>query len=261
MKHFLLFAPFMAVFSICVNAAERPYVMGALGDSISAGFNAARYGDNRELSWASGLDSQVQVQSHARKLQSVLGERSVEVHNEAFVGAISEQLPRQASRLLRVKPDYVTIAIGANDVCVWNEDYLAQLSDYTRNVDLTIQKIIAANAQVKIILSPVPTLRLMYELGVKRTGCQSKWDTMEVCKPLLASDRTDDDREKFYGRLSHLNKTIEEVAAKYPQNVRFAKSIADTAFDESSISSLDCFHPSVKGHNLISEMSFDPSWY
>ena len=111
-------------------ADEVPYVMGALGDSISAGFNASRYGDNRELSWTGGQDSQGQVQSHARKLQTILGGRKVIVQNEAFVGAESAQLARQSARLLRTRLDYVTIAIGSNDVCTWYDDYLEKLAAY-----------------------------------------------------------------------------------------------------------------------------------
>lgn len=240
---------------------EKPYIMGALGDSISAGFNAWRYGDNRELSWAGGLDAEGLVESHARKLKKLIPNRKVLVVNEAFVGAESNQLQRQAARLLRVKPDYVTIAIGANDVCTWYDDYLPKLELYERHLLQVIDRLIAANQLVKIVLTPVPSIPLMYELGIKRPGCQSKWDTMGVCKPLLASDRSAEDRLAFAERYQHLNQTIKDVAGRYPSHVRLAAAIAYTNFDESMISPLDCFHPSIKGHNFISELSFDPNWY
>lgn len=239
----------------------KPYVMGALGDSISAGFNAWRYGDNRELSWSSGLDEQGIVQSHARRLKGLLSDRKVIVINEAFVGAESNQLPRQVTRLLRFKPDYVTIAIGANDVCTWDEDYLPKLELYESYLVQVIRRLIEANPVVKIVLAPVPSIPLMYDLGKTRAGCQSKWDTMGVCKPLLAHDRSADQREAFSLRYRHLNQKITDIAHRFPVNIRFAAAVADAVFDESMISPLDCFHPSVKGHNLISELSFDPTWY
>jgi lysophospholipase L1-like esterase len=251
------------IFSPRLAAAEgdQPYVVGALGDSISAGFNALRYGDNRDLSWSGGLDAGGLVQSHARRIKSLLGDRNVVVVNEAFVGAESYQLPRQASRLLRVKPDYVTIAIGANDVCTWYEDYLPKLELYQKHLKGVINQIIAANSNVKIVLAPVPSIPLMYDLGSQRAGCQAKWDTMGVCKPLLAKDRTPEQRLEFVSRYRHLNQVIAEIAGLYPANIRFASALSESVFDVSMISPLDCFHPSIKGHNLISELSFDPTWY
>jgi lysophospholipase L1-like esterase len=240
---------------------EEPYVVGALGDSISAGFNALRFGDNREFSWTAGLDANGLVQSHARKIKTLLGDRNVVVVNEAFVGAESYQLPRQAARLLRQKPDYVTIAIGANDVCTWDEDYLPKLEHYQKHLTGVIETIIESNPKVKIVLAPMPSIPLMYELGARRPGCQSKWDTMRVCKPLLAAERTAEQRQAFVGRYRHLNQVIADIAGRYPVNVRLAAAIVNAEFDDSMISPLDCFHPSIKGQNLISELSFDATWY
>ena len=239
----------------------KPYIVGVLGDSVSAGFNALRYGDNREFSWAGGLDSQFQVQSHARKLQHLMPLRQIEVHNEAFVGADSKNMARQTARLLRVSPDYVTIGMGANDVCEWSEDYLASLGTYEASLVAAIEKIIAKNPDVKIVLAPVPSLRLMYELGRQRSGCQDKWETIGVCRPLLASGLTGEDRERFFARHQHLNQVIESTATRFARNVKFAHALADTVFEQSSVSPLDCFHPSISGQNLISDQSFDPSWY
>ncbi len=240
---------------------EKPYIMGSLGDSISAGFNAWRYGDNRELSWAGGLDPQGLVESHARRLKNQLVGRDLVVVNEAFVGAEVRQLQRQAARLLKSKPDYVTIAIGANDVCTWYEDYLPKLESYKQHLTQVIDRLIEANPKIKIVLLPVPSIPLMYELGLKRSGCQAKWDTMGVCKPILAADRTPQQRQDFTARFEHLNQTIGAIAAQYSINVRFVPEIAKAAFDDSMISPLDCFHPSIEGHNFISDLSFDPTWY
>ena len=243
------------------SAANSAYVMGSLGDSISAGFNATRYGDNRELSWASGVSDGQLVVSHALRLQSILSGRLVEVHNEAFVGADSTQLRRQTSRLLRVSPDYVTIAIGANDVCSWPENYESHIMEYRHSLMDSISRIVERNPRVKIVLAPVPSIPLMREIGIKIPGCQAKWDTMNVCRPLLDGSLTDAQRQGFVARYQHLNEVIAAVAAMYPVNVRFAKSLGEIVFDESSISPLDCFHPSIKGHQQISDHSFDPSWY
>lgn len=249
-------------FAQIVQADEPPYIMGAIGDSISAGFNAATFGDNREYSWTTGLNSNDQVLSHAKRIQRQLnGTRSIAVYNEAFVGADSTQLARQARRLLRVKPDYVTIAIGANDVCSWFDDYEQKMAQYTKTMKETIASIVLINPAVKIVLVPVPSLREMYESGARQPSCRAKWDVIKICKPLLAAERTNEEREGVYERQRELNLVIEGIAAEFPQNVRYAKAITESPIETSMISSLDCFHPNIKGQNILSELTFDPNWF
>jgi lysophospholipase L1-like esterase len=269
MHWFKYILPILTIFILGMaprSQAASTYVVGVLGDSVSAGFNALRYGDNREYSWAGGLatDSSgagFQMQSHARELQTIMPDRQIMVRNEAFVGADSTNLARQTARLLRVKPDYVTIAMGANDVCVWGDDYLPRLTDYEASLRASIEAIIAKNPHVKIVLAPVPSLKLMYEMGLGRQGCQEKWETIGVCRPLLGVGLSNADRERFYERYQHLNEAIASIANRYARHVRFAGALAAVVFDDASVSPLDCFHPSIAGQNLMSQHSFDPSWY
>jgi lysophospholipase L1-like esterase len=261
MSRFFVKVLILCVFSVSPAFAITPYVMGVLGDSISAGFNAQKVGDNREFSWSGGQSPNHEVQSHAIRLQQVLPDRQVVVYNQAFVGAQSTNLERETSRLLKVKPDYVTLAIGANDVCNWPSEYENHLQKYQQNVESSISRIIRRNPKVKIVLASIPSIPLMWELGVKVPGCQQKWDAIQACKPLLDADLSDEQRQSFVMRYNHLNQTIESISEKYPQNVRYAGILKDIKFDVSMISQLDCFHPNIKGHQYISELSFDPTWF
>lgn len=259
----LLWAVIPLVFSTqSVYAEESPYIFGAIGDSMSAGFNALKFGDNRDLSWSTGNDPKNQVLSHAKRIQNQLSNgRKVQVYNESFVGADSTQLQRQVRRLLRVKPDYVTLALGANDVCTWFDDYEQKLAQYKIEMRTAISAIITANPAVKIVLVPVPSLRMMYESGARQPSCRAKWNVIKICKPLLAEERTSEERERVYERQIELNQALEVIAADFPVNVRFAKAVGEATIDFSMISSLDCFHPNILGQNMFSEITFDPNWY
>ena len=247
-------------FTPSVSKADEPaaYILGAVGDSITAGFDARRFGDNKELSWSSGQDAQGLVQSHARRIEAILG-RPVTAFNEAFVGAQAADLPRQIGRLVRHKPDYVTLAIGANDVCVWGDDYLAALEAYRTNVATGIQTLIDANPHVKIVMIPVPDIIRVREVGLAHS-CQDRWDTINVCRPLLAPGVTADNVAHVANRLRHINTTMAEIAQNFPDHVHFRGEIASYVFEWPDLSSLDCFHPSIIGHNKLAEFSFDPSW-
>lgn len=236
----------------------RPYVMGALGDSISAGFNTFRLGDNRALSWSTGAGQEL-VESHAKKMADLLG-RPVETHNEAFAGATSLDLSRETSRLLRYKPDYVTVLIGANDICSWMGDYEKELAGFSQRLGNTVDRLVTANNNIRIVMPSLPNILEVYHMGVAN-GCDALWNSVGVCKALFSSARTPAERADFGKRFVKLNNIIRDVAEHYPANAVYKPEVANYQFPREFLSAIDCFHPSILGHNKIAELTFDPSWH
>lgn len=238
---------------------KRPYVVGALGDSITAGFNMYRLGDNRDLSWSVGLDQRGMVESHAKRLKQVLTQ-PIEVHNEAFIGATSTDIDRETTRLLRYKPDYVTFLVGANDLCNWSGNYTSELAAFQLKVSAAISRIVAANPKTRIVMLSIPNLLRVYELGVAH-GCQERWDSLGLCRPLFDRDKTPAERSQFGDRLQEMNRIIDDIASQYPANISFKPELANYEFPWEFLSPIDCFHPSILGHNKIAELTFDPAWH
>jgi lysophospholipase L1-like esterase len=233
--------------------AADTYTMGAIGDSISAGFDAQRLGDNRELSWSTG-DSAA-IDSHLKRLGAKLG-RPVSAFNEAVTGSVVADLDAQVTRILQHDPDYVTVDIGANDLCNWTADYETALAAYEQTLRAALNRIIQARPDVKIMLAPVPDVHNLYEVAVSQPGCQERWDLIGICKPLLASSNTDSDRAAFVGRWEAINATLDKIALDYPANVLHDPSIAHTGFTWVDVSTIDCFHPSVSGQNLLADKTW-----
>ncbi len=245
--------------SAFAEVLPRPYVIGALGDSITAGFNNYRFGDNRDLSWSAGLDQKGLVDSHAKRLQQILGP-NIEVHNEAFVGATSKEMERETTRLLRYKPDYVTLLVGANDICNWTGNYAEELANYQKQVSTTVNRLVDANPNIRIVMPSIPDLLRVYEVG-KAHECQERWDAMGLCPGLFARDRTGLERQQFGERLQQMNSILATIASSYPANIHFKPELANYQFPWEFLSPIDCFHPSILGHNKIAELTFDPTWH
>lgn len=94
---------------------------GCTGDSITRAFAACgRGGDCAETSWATG--SAEDLDSHAQRLHL---EDAVSSHNLAVNGARVAGLASQVEAAVRVRPDYVTVLIGANDACAAEEAGMA----------------------------------------------------------------------------------------------------------------------------------------
>lgn len=236
------------------------FVIGALGDSLSAAFNARRYGDNREYSWSTGQAKAGFVNSHYDRLQSIQ-DGPVAARNEATAGARSSELRRQVRRLQEHEPDYVTMTIGANDVCNWQSNYKRSLHRFRSRVATAIDRLINSKPDIKIFVSPIPDLNRLWEVAEDRPSCQMKWDLMHVCDPLLASDRTPDERERFAKRWEKANAALADVAETHAENVKFEQELAEIPFEWRHVSQLDCFHPNLAGQDLLSEMTWRASWY
>jgi lysophospholipase L1-like esterase len=240
--------------ALAVPAVARDQlVVGAMGDSISTGFNAQRLGDNREFSWSTGTGAG--LRSYRRRIEETHG-LPVVSYNEAIAGSVAADLNRQTSRLLRHSPDYVTITIGANDVCRWGEDYEPQRVAFEEELRGVLDRLITANDQMTIVLAPIPRLYNLWEVAHGQPGCQEVWEMFNICNALLGRDVTQAQREAFAARWEHANQTIEQIARSYPDQVRFNQAIADLRFEWRHVSSKDCFHPSVAGQNMLAEIAW-----
>jgi lysophospholipase L1-like esterase len=259
----------IALLSACASAAlagearSRPgergeFVMGALGDSISVAYDATYAGANYDLSWSTGDVAADAVNTHFVRLQAIRPEHVV-AYNEAFLGATSYDLAGQTDELVTAHPDYVTLMIGANDLCNWYGTHPGQVEGVDARVTRSIDRLVASNPAVKILLVPVPDMRQMYELGKDRE-CRLFWDLFGICSPLLG-DRTDAQREDFYARWAALNESYAAIAAARPANVRFARRVMEGTFDETEISSVDCFHPSLEGQRHLADDTWADGWF
>jgi lysophospholipase L1-like esterase len=228
------------------------HVMGAIGDSITAGFNARRFGDNRELGWATGDEGD--VLSHLLRLRAQGSD--VQAFNDAIAGSKVDDLHRQITRNLRHPVDYVTVTIGANDVCTWPDDYGGQLAEFETTLDTEISRIVETRPNVKIMLPPIPDIYNLWAVASSHDGCYGRWQLFNICQPLLGRDRTDAERAAFRTRWELANAAITRVAEAHSDHVLHDPELAHTAFTWEHISPLDCFHPNVLGQNLLSERAW-----
>lgn len=238
---------------------DQAYSVGAIGDSITTAFNSSGFGDNKPYSWSTGNDRGAKSQSHAVRLKKLLG-RSIVVSNQAVTGAVAKDLNAQVGKLLAAKPDYVTVLIGANDLCGLNTKKPEETISKAQFVDAAITRLIASNASIKILVSAIPNMMRLRDLGVQN-GCQGKWNTYGICKPLLSNKVSVEDRQIFSDTYAAFNRELSAIAQKYPENVRFNDAVETFEFTWDLVSGMDCFHPSLAGQNRLADLTFESDWF
>lgn len=252
--------PVYALLLFCaLNSAAEPrdeWRVAAMGDSITAGYNSRWPGDlgNARYSWSTGS----RVPSHVKKLKAIIPEKVVAV-NVAKKGATSHELQGQLEAAKFSHIDYLTLLIGANDVCDWPSDHETHLTKFRSNVKNILDKVITANREIRIIMPAIPNMYRLYQVGNK--DCGRRWDFFEACPLLLHSSRSDEERQGFHARLVDANDTLEKLAENYENNVKFIGSTYDFDFTIDHVSKLDCFHPSIAGQKIISRLTWEEGWY
>jgi hypothetical protein len=242
----------VALSATTAMAGEK--VLGALGDSISVGFNATRIGNNFQYSWATG-DEEV-VNSHKLRLKAYSGDE-VTAHNVAVAGSVAGDLDAQIDKLAVHKPDYTTVTIGANDICSWPDDFAAAALQFDAKVRNAVQRLQTINGSMTILLSPIPDMYNLWDLSVRRVGCQAKWDLLRMCPDLLGRDRTEAERQAFMQRWETANDIIHQIALDNPTNVIHNPDLAHVEFTWDHISTIDCYHPSAEGQALYAEKTWE----
>jgi lysophospholipase L1-like esterase len=240
-----------------VQTKHQPdFVVGSIGDSITAAFDARRPLSNREINWSTGERSARLVNSHVLRIRKVLAGKNVGSINLAKSGSKSPDVVKQAVKLARYRPDYVTVLVGANDVCAWPEQHEPALAAYEKDIRTILDTLVESNRDMKILLSAVPNMPLMYRIGAANS-CQSKWNLLKICPALLGSDRTPEQRDAFASRWIDANEALLRVSAEFPRNVRFTASVAEPVFHFGHLSPYDCFHPNTQGQDLLAEKTWE----
>ena len=218
--------------------------MAVFGNSISQGANAINMGANTQINWASGNE----INSHAVKLEKEY-DVNVIVKNVAEIGAPSHRLRHQLKELKLFIPDYATIEIGSNDLCrkIFNDDNIVKY------VKRTIDALIHKNPNIKIVIAPIPKITSIYSSAPFTAKCILWWNIS--CPDLLGSFLSDNDRLLRQLKIDGINYSLLKLAEMYPE-VYFNPELGYKDILRESISTLDCFHPSIEGQQKISDYTY-----
>ncbi len=288
-----------------IDDEELPQSMATMGDSISAGMLAmysreqaqnifvdfrvilrlvglllrsdTRSMETPKLSWASGLDSKYRTVSHAHRLSYMLGKK-INAYNAAVSGNESKDLLNQLADIVKWSkknnhnnfPDYVTILIGANDICADDPDSMVTPDVYENNLREVVGQILKKNPQTKVFLSSLPDIENLRSIAKDSMlmgrkpfpRCQDLWRKVNPCPTLTTLDDPQV-RGRVKLRVEEFNSVLARIASENQllgYQVRNGHGVFDSKFDMNLLS-VDCFHPNRDGQSFISEKTWEGTWW
>jgi lysophospholipase L1-like esterase len=261
----LLLAAVVAVLLVAPATAQAsttsPAVMASTGDSITRGFDATLFGcfltDCPADSWATG--SATAVSSQYRRLLAVDPAVSGHNLNYARTGAKMFELDGQLQSAVRAGAEYVTVLMGANDLCgtTTSTDFTAQFSAALTHFFAT------APATARVSVSSIPNLNYLYGLFKNNSTAVSRWRTFGICPPVLGASATPASRNDVATRELQFNAALASVCTAVPdQRCRWdSGAVYGYQFQPSEVSTVDYFHPSVAGQATLARISWEQSFW
>ncbi|MBP7693029.1 MAG: SGNH/GDSL hydrolase family protein [Anaerolineales bacterium] len=247
-----------------VSAVTYPNSMAALGDSITRAYNTgSAFADAPQNAWATGTNSS--VNSLYLRLLPYNAALSGKNFNYAVTSAKMASLATQAGRVTSTI-QYVTILMGANDVCTSSESTMTSVAAFQSQFTaaLNLLKTNAPNAQIYVV--SIPNIYNLWAILKGSSTARFTWSVLRICQSMLANasstSSTDEARrQRVRQRNIDFNSALAQVCAQYA-NCRFDNNaVFNTTFVKGDVSTRDYFHPSLAGQVKLANVAWGASGF
>ncbi len=242
-----------------------PKAMAALGDSITTGFAASPFpfGNQPYHSWSTGNDGG--VVSQYTQLQALGG--APVAFNLAVAGAVMGNLAAQVNNAVARRTadggtvDYVTVLMGANDVCEGSEAAMLGVDTFRQQFAGALDSLSAGLPDSRIFVASVPDVFRLWEVLHTDANAVNFWDAANTCQSMLANPASNataevERRARVRQRVIDFNQQLAEVCGGYLHCRHDQGAVFAVAFAASEVSTLDYFHPSVSGQSRLGSVTW-----
>jgi lysophospholipase L1-like esterase len=257
-----LVLPVAAALSLLLSGAAQgayPNSIASTGDSITRAFNDCwfPYVDCPSASWTTGTSSY----SHYRRIQGANPGITGRSYNQAVTGADMADLYGQVQGVISRRAEYVTILMGANDVCASSEAGMTDVGVFRAQFASAMASLAASLPSSRVFVSSIPDIYQLFSLYRYDLGANSVWAIAGICQSMLAypfSNLPGDvaRRDRVRQRNIDYNTQLAQVCAMYFQCRFDGNAVFNTAFVRSDVTTRDYFHPSVAGQTKLAAVTW-----
>lgn len=238
-----------------------PDSIAAIGDSITQAVDVCCfYGRWPGHSWSTGNVPLDGIASHYERIRAqnpgIRGHR----WNNAVSGAQMADAPGQARSTVRQGAEYVTILMGANDLCGW-DGTLTPTATFRAQFTETLDILRAGLPASHVFVASIPNLYQLWSILRTDPVAQVVWQAAGICPSMLNFFNSPADRQAVVDRQRELNSVLRDVCATW-SNCRFDNYLTyNYDFTRSMVSKLDYFHPSLSGQGTLAALTWNASWW
>lgn len=242
---------------VAASSLGYPASIASSGDSITRAFNSDTSNPLQDVpanSWATG--SNPAVNSHYLRILSANPSISGKSYNFAQSGTKMSALQNQLASAAAQQPEYLTILMGANDICsAADQSQITSIADFTTQFRAALTSFSQGSPDSRIFVASIVDLQHLWQILHTNPAAQFIWNNAPVC-PMMLYDSGNDAvdaarRDQVEQILLGYNQALQTVCAEFI-HCRFDNNVTfNTAFTPADVSSLDYFHPSLQGQATL----------
>jgi lysophospholipase L1-like esterase len=243
-------------------APPLPSSMAAIGDSITRAYDVCcSYGDHPGQSWSTGATSYDGIASHYERIRQLNPAITGHGDNDAVSGAKMAAAPTQAAQAVNQGARYVTILLGANDLCTSSPSTMTPTETFRAQFSQAMATLMAQDQDPYVLVSSIPNIHQLWEVLHTNSLARWVWSTAKICQSMLGATRTEAERQLVVDRERAFNRTLAEVCSAYARCRWDGGAVYNYRFSASQVSALDFFHPSLSGQAALARVTWSASWW
>lgn len=245
------------------TAPPLPRSMAAIGDSMTQAADVCCwYGDHPTNSWSTGSAGWDGIASHYERIRARNGAIAGRAYNDSVSGARMSAAPAQAARAVGQGAQYVTILMGANDVCTSSPSSMTSVSTFRQQYQNALATLDAGlPRRAHIFVASIPNIYQLWQVYNTDITARFVWDVADICQSMLSANRTEADRQLVRQRNVDFNTVLQQECAKYTRCLFDGNAVFNYQFSRSQVSKLDYFHPSLSGQATLASLTWAQSWW
>jgi lysophospholipase L1-like esterase len=243
------------------NLTGYPNSLAATGDSITRAYNTGTlpFSDAPGNSWSTG--TRASVESHYSRIlvaQPTIFGRN---YNQAVSGARMAGLASQMQQVNDRGVAYVTILMGANDLCTRTVAAMTSVADFRSQFERAMAALSAGSPRARIYVVSIPDVFRLWVIFKDDVLARVAWRTLDTCPSLLRRPRSTDPsdvmrRMTVRQRNIDFNLQLAEVCATYIHCRFDQNAVFSDRFQPEDVSRRDYFHPSLKGQQRLARVTW-----
>jgi lysophospholipase L1-like esterase len=243
-------------------APPLPSSMAAIGDSITRAYDVCcSYGDHPGQSWSTGATSYDGIASHYERIRQLNPAITGHAYNDAVTGAKMAAAPNQATQAVSQGARYVTILLGANDLCTSSVSTMTSPEDFRAQFSQAMATLMAQDRKPYVFVSSIPNLYQLWQVLHTNSVARWVWANFHICQSMLAATNTETQRQQVKTREGAFNQVLADVCGGYARCRWDNLAVYNFQFSASQVSTLDFFHPSLSGQAALARVTWAKSWW
>jgi lysophospholipase L1-like esterase len=256
-----LVGPFL-IQSPVAASIPLPTRMAAIGDSITKATNVCCwYGNHPAHAWSTGGDASDPVKSHYERILALQPAIAGKNYNNAKAGAKMAAAADQASQAVSQGAKYVTILLGANDVCTSSPSSMTSVATFRAQFRRAMETLHTGLPGVRIFVSSIPNVYRLWKMFRNNLTAQAVWYSAQICQSMLSPFNNEETRQKVLAREKAFNGVLAEVCTQYSRCRFDGYQVFSFPFEPKHVSKLDYFHPNLNGQAILASLTWSRSWW